>query len=653
MIKHLYCRMKKSILIVIGIIASMLAWAAPDISSVTMDFTDTTVIKGQPLKFTYHVTPADAEVASVSFESSDFDVMWVNNEGVASISKKGTTTIKVKVVDANTNMTHSSNCAVTVTYRDEGQCGAHLHYTIDYDYTLALYAGDTDTEENNTDDHSMYNYTAASPAPWSVYADKIKLLEMGWVRKKIGNNAFRGLTELSYVQLPDQVSINADSVFYGCKKLKTIASEWVNTVPTITATTLLIDKSTAKEVPVLIVTYFNKNLLDTYKADPNWSHAGRVIMLDQGTLPDNECVQWSLRKSDSLHALTLQIDRACYEKDTVYIQDFASVNQLPWYAVSEYVEELRIGDRIGYIGKNAFAAMTNLQMVQTNQYAVQLYSIHYDAFSHTATPWKFAIGDPMDGSKTPPQIVGMPESPATNFGTQTVLYVPDYTHIVGSKKVKTVTLYRNAPFWKDFNRITDRTVDTLVTPENTVKLKWLPLECADIYRLHIHQEGCATCDTVIDIPAGGLKGLINWDKINAEAVIPQYIAARRAPQDEGGGGLVLTISIKTGSGDAHNEDAEVQVAGMKPNVQYTFSREVIKKGVTDLGLTKNGSFSVPDKGEASGLEDVTVSGDGLAVSGCVIYDILGRTMGSDINALPDGIYILDNGAKRTTILLRR
>ena len=208
--------MKKSILVVIGIALSMFVWAAPDITSVTMDFTDTTVIKGQPLKFTYHVTPADAEVASVSFETSNNNfVLGVNNEGVAFISKKGTTTVKVKVVDANTNMTHSSTCAVTAIYRDEGQCGAHLHYTIDYNYTLALYAGDTDTEENNTDDHSMYNYTAASPAPWSVYADKIKLLEMGWVRKKIGNNAFRGLTELSYVQLPDQVSINADSVFYG------------------------------------------------------------------------------------------------------------------------------------------------------------------------------------------------------------------------------------------------------------------------------------------------------------------------------------------------------------------------------------------------------------------------------------------------------
>ena len=655
-INRAFMAKKKIILLSCMIMLSVTAGAVA-ISQVRIYPTSVNVIVGQPLKFTYQIIPEGAEASSVEFVSDDPSAVMVYNDGTASVYKKSVTTIHVNVKDKETSIIHTDQCPVNATYRAYGSCGTNLYYSIDYDYRLTIWASGVDDERDEGLDYSMENYSDAMPAPWITYASQITDVNLGWAPKKIGNYAFLDLINLSYIILPDKIDLNSEKVFYGCKNLKTIESRWESSVPEIKDNTLLIDTETGKEVPVLIVGYAGRELYEDYKNSDRWNKGGRVITLSEGTLPKNEHLGWSLNKSDSLQALKLRVDRAESQQnpDTVFVQDYESADQLPWYDVSEYVEELYVSNRVGYIGKNAFSAMTNLQMVQFNQSDVQIDSIHYDAFSHEAEPWKFAFGEPLYGPVRPPKVVGMPASAATNFQKQTVLYVPDSTLTIGNEKVKTVTLYRNAPFWSQFNRITDRTVDTLVTPESTVKLDWLPLENAKMYRLHISKEGCATCDTVIDIPAEGLKGLVNWEQINTEDIIPQYIAARRAPKDEGdGGGLVLTISIKTGSGKEHNEDVEVQVAGMTPNVKYHFFREVVMDYGINPELTKYGSFTVPEKA-AAGLNEVTVSDEGLEVTGygLKVYDILGRRMGSDMNALPDGIYILDNGTKRTTILLRR
>jgi hypothetical protein len=149
-----------------------------------------------------------------------------------------------------------------------------------------------------------------------------------------------------------------------------------------------------------------------------------------------------------------------------------------------------------------------------------------------------------------------------------------------------------------------------------------------------------------------MLGLLDWARINAEHLIPQYIAARRAPMDEGGGGLVLTISIEENSGSDHTSDVTVNVAGKK-NQDYTFTREVVQLGKIASVYTKGGSFHLPDQATSIGeikTEDSITNHPSPITN---IYDLLGRPLGTSLEALPDGIYIIDNGTKRTRILLRR
>ena len=66
-----------------------------------------------------------------------------------------------------------------------------------------------------------------------------------------------------------------------------------------------------------------------------------------------------------------------------------------------------------------------------------------------------------------------------------------------------------------------------------------------------------------------------------------------------------------------------------------------------IALTKGGEFKGPDK-MPSAINDPVVN-DRIVV----IYDVLGRPVGRSLDTLSDGIYIVDNGTKRTTVLLRR
>ena len=117
---------------------------------------------------------------------------------------------------------------------------------------------------------------------------------------------------------------------------------------------------------------------------------------------------------------------------------------------------------------------------------------------------------------------------------------------------------------------------------------------------------------------------------------------------------MLTISIEENSGSDHTSDVTVNVAGKK-NQDYTFTREVVQLGKIASVYTKGGSFHLPDQATSIGeinTEDPT--NDKIVNDKIVnIYDLLGRPLGTSLEPLSDGIYIIDNGTKRTTILLRR
>lgn len=284
--------------------------------------------------------------------------------------------------------------------------------------------------------------------------------------------------------------------------------------------------------------------------------------------------------------------------------------------------------------------LTNLKSIQFRQQNHPIDSMSLSAFDTGITPWKFALGDPQDGPIVPPVLKDF-SGTTFHFKDSTVLYVPDSTFEYKGEMVRSIDLYKKSTDWKRvFNKITDRTVDSKEKTDSSVVLKWLPLEMADGYRLTIREVATGK-DTSIVIPAFGLQGLIDWANLNA--VVPQHLAARRAPKEDTGGGLTLTIRPNTGQ--AHNEDVEVETAGLNSK-DYTYAREVLKNGYADAALTKKGTFSAPEK--ATAIDQLTVPTDRT-----VIYDMLGRIVGDKIDALSNGIYIVDKGGVRTTILLRR
>jgi len=351
---------------------------------------------------------------------------------------------------------------------------------------------------------------------------------------------------------------------------------------------------TGREVGVVIVP--DEDTRNAYQTDTYfWGKPGRVITVKDG---EWNKTHWEVGQSDSLTTLRLQIGSSweSTEEDSYVIPDVDDPSQSPWAQLGDNVEDLIIGDKISYIGRNAFATLTNLQTIQFHQWDVPLDSIHIEAFGSSITPWKFALGDPQDGPILPPKIIGLTEENKELlklFAEQTVLYVPDSTFMLDGVKTSSIELYKNDPFWGQFNRVTDRTVAVEDVQEKSVEMAWLPLEHAEAYRLTLSKKDCLDCDTTVEIKALGGKGLIDWEHNE----IPEYLAARRAPkEDDGQGGMVVVIKIKVGSGNAANSDIKVEVSGLKEDSEYEYKREVIVAGgVSNPGLGKAGEFATKGK----------------------------------------------------------
>ena len=654
------------------------------------------MLVGQRIKLSYTLEPADADPNSIEIGQELIEGMPLIFDSEGNVEAMGFGRNYVYIIPkGGTKENCLAKAIVFATYVDNGALydleteSGQVYYSVDADYRLQFWAErlNEPKQAGSTTAYNIPNYDDANPAPWhSEYDVEEEEWRPIWYRDyitevvlnnidSVGNNAFHDLPNLKYVLVPENIKSLGDHVFLGCTNLKTIEVERYNQTqaPEITSTTgrsLITDNTPDIPVRPSIVLVSDKDALATYRSREKggeWSECN--VLPKNGTINDNpNAAYFNVSPSDSLNALKLTIEHNPYTDQVSTIPDRESDESSPLDAYGEEVEDLEITGKISYIGKNAFMSLTNIKTIQFNQRDHPLDSIHAKAFPEELRrgvfPRKFSFGDPQDGPIVPPSLIlgdDMSEVDATLrwrrlFSDSTGLFVPDSMFEYMGELVRAIDLYTESNFWGNaFFRINDRTVDTTAS-DTSVVLTWIPLENAEGYYLTVHEVGCTTdrCDTTIFIPADGMLGLLDWARINAEHLIPQYIAARRAPMDEGGGGLVLTISIESGSGSDHTSDVTVNVAGKK-NQDYTFTREVVQKGKIASAYTKGGSFHVADQSTSIGeinTEDPT--NDKIVNDKIVnIYDLLGRPLGTSLEALSDGIYIIDNGTKRTTILLRR
>lgn len=622
---------------------------------------------GETKKLNFSLEPANADPNSVDiyFEHINGVPLVMENKGYLECIGSGLSKVKIETAYSESNPKPTEIASVYVECNYVGWTNIYPEDTSDpdwkqkgqiavsYDVNNRFYfwretLGGTERQEDakyiipDYDPTGGHNYLFL----WQEHREQVTGLDLNYV-DSIGANAFSNLTNLRYQLIPDNVTHLGAGVFLGCTNLKALEMRSM-TPPTVHSSALKLNAESGEQIPIIIIPEGTRQAYDTRP----WN--GSILIESDGDLNN---VHWHLGESDSIaQGLQLSIENFSGEEYIVIPDRSKTSDGYPWDELGLEIGELKINDGVSYIGEKAFEELHGLQAIQFNQSKHPLDSLHWSAFSWETMPWKFALGDPQDGPIVPPVVTGVtPENMQEamraweHFRVNTVLYVPDSLFDYKGNKVRAVDLYRNDTFWSIFNKITDRTVD-VKTAADSVRLSWLPLENAAGYQITIHKVNCTgNCDTTIVIPATGIQGLIDWANMSAD--IPQYLAApqRRNPKgDDGDGGMTLTISIKTGSGEEHNEEAEVSVSGLKEKEDYTYTRGVLlSSGQLKEGLTKTGDFKAPEK-TGSGLSDQTVDRPIVA-----IYDILGRPMGRSLDVLSDGLYIIDNGVQRNTILLRR
>ena len=607
---------------------------------------------GETRTFRYSVEPANTDVSTLRLateyreEDNEAGAPVVHNNKDLTVTAYRTGTRYLYVYLNDVTVAYMP----VVAYNASGSLN-NLNYSLNEKGQLSF--GKVIAEGATGGAFNIPNFATPEDAPWYEWRALIKEILLNNV-DSVGNYAFNGLTNLHFVQFPENVKYLGDSVFFGCTYLQTLIVERFSStnMPVITntaGTSLVLEDggNGARRPGVVIVNHQNTSAKDQYNREKyEWSLCGSVVA-QGGAVAGATDVDYALNPADSLGNLQLSLSFGG-STEAAIIGDRGQETVYPWDGLSEQIDELQIGDYVSYIGAGAFENLYDVQEIQFNQTNHPLDSIHWQAFSMECMPWKFALGDPQDGPIIPPTIVGLDKIPSDElqylgmqFSESTVLYVPDSTFVYQGKTVKAIDLYKAAPFWSAFNVITDRTVE-VDEEEGKMIFRWYPLENAQGYRLSFHKDGCATCDTTFFIPASGPQGLIDWTSFEP-LTVPNGIAARRTPKsDDNSGGMTLTISIKSGSGSAPNDPVEAEVSGMESKADYIFVREV----PGNEKMNKSGEFKAPET--ATGVELVNDANDIM-----MIYDILGRRMGNSLDALQDGIYIIDKGNTRTTILLRR
>ena len=511
--------------------------------------------------------------------------------------------------------------------------------------------------------YNIPDYDDASSAPWYEFANQITSVELKNI-DMVGNNALNDLTQVRYISLPDHMTHLGDHVFLGCSNLKTIEVNRYDEssdfpITTVTGTSLIIDESEPddpRRVGLVVVNNANENALAAYNiADIEW---GMCTVVPASGTDGETSVTWSLGASADQNSLVLSITPDPESEEPMSIEDRTDDTHFAWDDLSDAIETVSVSD-IAYVGSRAFDYLYMLESIRFTQNAPEegghaIESIHSLAFSNDMQLKKFSFGNPNNGALTPPAVALGEDMEYADvqalwgamFSDQTVLSVPNAYSEVYGKSV--ADLYREDPIWGTcFNRIDDHTINTEQLQANSLVIKWLPQDNAKAYRITITMLNCdkERCDTTFTIPATGQWGVIDTERLSLIRTEPQGIVAARAPKsDDGSGGLTLTIDIS--GGEVHNQDVEVAVSNMSSDTKYILSREVIMgNGSSNYDLMSSTVVQTPSFGE--GIEDVTVSGEPM------FYDLLGRSMGRCLDRLPDGIYIMDKGGVRSTILLRR
>ena len=401
-----------------------------------------------------------------------------------------------------------------------------------------------------------------------------------------------------------------------------------------------------------------------YDQDNNVLASTQITAYDtSGSMERDTTINWNIETDWETGELQLVLTKDPVSTDPSILPDRDKDTNYPWDEMGYRIDKLAIEGNYSYIGEGVFDQLYNLYNIQFTGDNRSVESIHYKAFNESIRPWRFAFGDPQNGPLVPPQVVfdqGMSEQKGLEywqhmFSEETVLYVPDAMTTYQGREVRAVDLYRSNEIWGNaFARIDDHTVEVATVTDKSVVLKWMPQEGATSYVLRIRKLGCENCDTTIYIQADGYQGLIEpWYQ-------DQPAPALRAPKsDDGGGGMTLTILI--GGGGFHTDDISAEVTDMESAAGYDYSRDVYTYEGIEEALSKTGTVEtnnegfeevwvpLPAAGVAVGdLQTVVVHGDEHAP-----YDLLGRPMGVSLEDLPAGMYIWDDGTKRTTILINK
>lgn len=383
--------------------------------------------------------------------------------------------------------------------------------------------------------------------------------------------------------------------------------------------------------------------LHIYNADRTQHLASTQITAydTSGTMESDSTTTWTIETNEETGEVLLVISKDPSDAEPGILPDRTKDTTYPWDEMGENITKLDIEGNYSYIGEGVFDQLYYLDNIQFSGQDQTIESIHYMAFGSDIRPWRFAFGNPQNGPLVPPQVVfdpGMSDQKGLEywrhmFSEETVLYVPDAMVNYQGREIRAVELYRNSEIWGNaFARIDDHTVEIAEVSDKSVLLKWMPQEGAVSYVLRIRKLGCNNCDTTVVIEADGYQGLIYQDPAS-------YLRAPKS--DDGNGGMTLTILI--GGGGFHTEDVTAEVSGMESSADYDYVRDVY----TEEGLLEELSKSGSVETKAEGIDDVRVSGEKRA------YDLLGRQMGSSIEDLPEGMYIWDDGTKRTTIMISK
>lgn len=362
-----------------------------------------------------------------------------------------------------------------------------------------------------------------------------------------------------------------------------------------------------------------------------------------GEIGNDSTTTWTIETNEETGETQLVISQDPTSGDFGVLADRAEGDTYPWDEFAQNITKLEVDGNFSYIGSGVFDQLYNLQNIQFTGDNIE--SIHYQAFPIDIHPWRFAFGNPQNGPLVPPQVNFGDMDPKDAiqewmhmFSEETVLYVPDQTFTYQGREVRAVDLYRGDKIWGDiFRYIDDHTVGVAEVTDSSLILSWMPQEGATAYILRIQKAGCEECDTTIYIYADGYRGLIeDWYNDYPAPIV-------RAPRsDDGGGGMTITITI--GGGGYHTQEVTAEVTGMEPQASYDYSRQVETYGGVSEDLSKSGTIQTKPV-EPTGIEEIWVSGEKR------VYDLLGRPVSTSVEDLPAGIYILDNGKERATIMI--